>query len=233
MFERFAHRSHELERLDTGDYTPEEYAKWLKEARLINRWLGDTRALRLELENEPWLLEAEQVSILDIGAGSGELLKSAKEFIDRKRTFLVGSELSAAAALEIRSRAAEFGVAAVQCDGTRLPFDDDSFDVVICSLLLHHLSDDKAEHLIAEMRRVAKQRFIIIDLHRDPLPFYLYRIFSPLFLQPMTVEDGSLSILRSFRPDELRTVADNAGARDAVVRRAAFRLILSGSKRPA
>lgn len=233
MFERFATRSHELERLDTGDYTPQEYAKWLKETKLINRWLGDARALRLTLQNEAWIADAERVSILDIGAGSGEVLEVAKEWLQTKKTFLVGSEMSAAAASAIKARKAEFGVVALQCNGTQLPFDDDSFDLVICSLLLHHLTDAQAKGLIAEMQRVAKRQFIIIDLHRDPLAFFLYRTFSPLFLQKMTVEDGSLSILRSFRPDELRDLAANAGARNAVIRRASFRLILSGSKRSA
>jgi ubiquinone/menaquinone biosynthesis C-methylase UbiE len=230
MFERFARRSHKLERLDTGDYTPEEYAKWLEEAKLINRWLGDARALRLTLAEEGWLGEAEYISILDVGAGSGELLKSAKEYLGRKRMFLVGAEMSFDAARSIAARADEFGVTAVQCNGLSLPFADEAFDVVTCSLLLHHLDDDAARQLVAEMHRVARKISVVIDLRRDPLPYYLYRTFSPLFLQRMTVEDGLLSILRSFRADELRQLAEEACLLDAIVSRAAFRLILSCAK---
>jgi ubiquinone/menaquinone biosynthesis C-methylase UbiE len=230
MFERFATRSHKLERLDTGEYTPGEYAKWLKEARLINRWLGDVRALRLTLQDEAWISKAASISILDIGAGSGELLKAAKELVGPRKTFLVGAEMSAAAARNIARRNQEFGAVALQCDGTELPFDDDSFDVVMCSLLLHHLSDTQAERLIGEMQRVAKRQFIVIDLHRSPLPFYLYRTFAPIFLQRLTVEDGSLSILRSLRVEELRELAAKAGVGNAEIKRAAFRLILTGSK---
>jgi ubiquinone/menaquinone biosynthesis C-methylase UbiE len=230
MFERFAHRSRELERLDTGDYTPEEYEKWLGETKLINRWLGDVRALRSTLEREEWV-RAERVSILDVGAGSGELLKSAQEMFNGRAGLLVGAELNPAAVRAISARRAEFGVAALQCNGLKLPFQDDSFDLVVCSLLLHHLTDPQAVGLIAEVHRVAKKQFVVIDLFRGPVPYYLYRIFSPLFLQRMTVEDGSLSILRAFRPEELIGLAERAGVRDAVVRRAAFRLILSAVKR--
>ncbi len=46
MFERFRQRSLELERLDRGDYTPEEYEGCLVELRRVNRWLGDSSALR-------------------------------------------------------------------------------------------------------------------------------------------------------------------------------------------
>ncbi len=230
MFERFATRSNELERLDTGEYTPEEYSKWLEEAKLINRWLGDVKALKLAIDDDALLLDASCISILDIGAGSGELLKAANEWFATRRTFLVGAEMNHAAAAAIADRNSEFGVVSILSDGTRLPFGDGSFDVVMCSLLLHHLTDQQAESLIFEMRRVAKRRFIIIDLHRDPLPYYLYRIFARLFLQKLTVEDGLLSIRRSFRADELRALAAKAGASGAVVRRAAFRLILTGTK---
>ena len=49
MFHRFRHRSYELEHLDKGDYTPEEYEGCLVELRRVNRFLGDARALRRSL----------------------------------------------------------------------------------------------------------------------------------------------------------------------------------------
>ena len=42
----FQTRSDQLERLDTGHYTPDEYEVCLSELRFINRWIGDIRALR-------------------------------------------------------------------------------------------------------------------------------------------------------------------------------------------
>jgi len=231
MFQSFAQRSHRLERLDTGDYTQAEYAKWQSEMKLINRLLGDARALRLSLADELRDRKNSEISILDVGAGSGELLKTAKETIGDRTTFLVGAELNADAARSINKRSAEFGVNAVQCDALKLPFADDSFDFVISSLFLHHLNDEQAQHLIIEMSRVARKRFFIIDLHRHAAAYHLYRTFGRLFLQQFTLDDGSLSILRSFRPDELLRLAANAGICDAVVkRRAAFRLVLSGGK---
>src|SRR4051794_25575716 len=103
MFRRFAQRSRKLERLDTGDYTPAEYAKWQSEMKLINRWLGDARALRLSLTNELNRC-GDRISILDVGAGSGELLKTAKEGMTGRSTFLVGAELNADAAKSIGAR---------------------------------------------------------------------------------------------------------------------------------
>src|SRR4051795_4162671 len=94
-------RSYELERLDTGDYTPEEYAKWQKEMHWINRLLGDTRALRNSLER---IVKGAKgpISILDVGAGAGELLKSASEFLEDRTGLLVGAELNPEAARTIQ-----------------------------------------------------------------------------------------------------------------------------------
>lgn len=231
MFEKFQNRSHELERLDKGDYTAAEYSKWQKEMRLINRWLGDARALRLALRDELSCRSDAGVSILDVGAGSGELLVAAKDSIGKSDAFSVGAELNAEAANSIGRKRSEFGILGVQCDALKLPFADESFDFVVSSLFLHHLSDDQAITLITEMNRVARKRFIVIDLHRHAAAYYLYRIFGPMLFQQFTIEDGSLSILRSFRPAELRQLASKAGIEDAVLkRRAAFRLVLSRSK---
>lgn len=230
MAHDFSQRSRQLERLDTGDYTEAEFKKWQREMKLINRWLGDARALRLSLVDELQNC-VEPISILDVGAGSGELLKTAKEFLHEKRTFLVGAELNADAARSINASKKEFSLHAVRCDALRLPFEDDSFDFAVSSLFLHHLDDKRAQTLINEMSRVSRRRFIIIDLHRHPLGYHLYRFFGRLVLQDFTIEDGSLSILRSLRPDELRRLALAAGIKNPdVKRRAAFRLVLSGAK---
>jgi hypothetical protein len=52
MFDRFRHRSYELENLDKGTYTPEEYEGCIVELQRVNEWLGDSRALRNTLLKE-------------------------------------------------------------------------------------------------------------------------------------------------------------------------------------
>jgi ubiquinone/menaquinone biosynthesis C-methylase UbiE len=228
MFPSFTRRSHKPERLDTGDYTDDEYNLWLQEARWINRYLGDARALRRALSSEPECSVYEGISILDVGAGSGELLKVASEAVTGKATLLVGAELNQRAVNAIRSRTPEFGVLGIQSDAMRLPFGDDSFDVVVCSLFLHHLTDEQGVRLLNEMARVARRNIIAIDLHRHPIAYFVYRTFGPLFLQRFTVEDGSLSILRSYRPDTLQALAESACLCDPNVRRSfPFRIVLT------
>lgn len=229
MFRRFEKRRHQLERLDTGNYTDAEYALWQREMWYIHRLLGDARALRLALPQGS--MKDGPLSVLDVGAGSGDLLETARAALGARAGMLVGAELSLAAARTIAARRDDLGALAVQCNALKLPFDDNSFDLVVSSLTLHHLNDADALTLIREMFRTARLKMIIIDLHRHPAAYYLYRTFGRFFFQRFTVEDGSLSILRSFRPDEARVLGDDAGIRHfEVTRRAAFRLVLTANK---
>lgn len=224
MFGKFKQRSYTLERLDTGDYTPEEYAKWQREMRFVHRIFGENRALRTALLPEIGSV-GNTLSILDVGAGSGELLNTILEWNIKPEPFLVGAEINADAARTIEERS----ISAVRCDCLRLPFDDNAFDFVVCSLFLHHLNDKKAIELLSEMKRVASHRIFAIDLHRSPIAYYFYKTVGLLFLQRFTVEDGSLSILRAFKPADLERLARGAGLEDISVRRsAAYRLVLSG-----
>jgi ubiquinone/menaquinone biosynthesis C-methylase UbiE len=228
MSPSFANRSYEPERLDTGEYTDAEYSLWLREMRRVNRLAGDGHALKRALADRPPLLSNGRISILDVGAGSGELLKIAKEALAPAETLLVGAELNPRAAKAIAFRRPEFGVHSVEANAIQLPFVDKAFDIVICSLFLHHLTEEQGMSLLDEMSRMAVQQIIAIDLHRHPLAYHLYHTFSPLFLQRLTVEDGSLSILRSYRPHELQRIAETARLREPTTRRSfPFRLVLT------
>ncbi len=229
MFERFRERSRELERLDTGDYTPAEYARWQREMRLIHGVLGEKSALTKSLITDIRASDASSVSIVDVGAGSGGVLKIIRDLLTDKELLLTAVEMNDAALATIRNESDETRIAPVAADGLRLPFADDAFDYAISTLTLHHLSDENAEGLIREMDRVSRKTFYVVDLNRHPLGYYAFRAFAPILLQRFTREDGALSILRSFTPAEMLDVARKAGVKHPVVQHSrANRLILSG-----
>lgn len=225
MFDRFKHRSYDLERLDTGDYTAAEYARWHREMWFIHRIFGEMRALKGSLFKTIEASGKSSVSILDVGAGAGELLSELRKWTADRDAFLVGAEINAAAAAEIR----DANINAVRCNALRLPFADNSFDYVFCSLFLHHLGDESAVELLREMGRVAANGIFVIDLNRNATAYYFYKFIGGLFLQKFTRDDGALSILRSFTAEEMYALAENAGLYDIKVERStANRLILSG-----
>jgi ubiquinone/menaquinone biosynthesis C-methylase UbiE len=231
----FRHRSYELEHLDKGDYTPEEYEGCLVELRRINRFLGDAQALRRSLLSEIERDGLESFSVLDVGAGSGELLRVIARWAHqtKRHARLTGLELNARSARAIMEESQDFlSINAVRGDAFRLPFADDCFDYAICSLFTHHFKDDRVVAILNELSRVARRRIFVIDLHRHALAYYLYTTVGRLFLHNRLIrEDGALSIRRGFRPTELARLAAQAHlANVRVERRFPFRLVLSGSK---
>jgi ubiquinone/menaquinone biosynthesis C-methylase UbiE len=231
-FVRFRQRSNRLENLDTGSYTAEEYEGCIKELQLVNKWLGDARVLRQSLLREIEDSGLQSASILDVGAGSGELLRIAAQwFRQTNRMFsATGLELNARSAYATKEESVEFPeIKSVRGDALQLPFRDGAFDYVISSLFTHHFGDDQVVTILKEMKRVAARGIYVIDLHRHPIAYFLYTTVGKLLLHNRLLrEDGALSILRSFKSTELIEVGERAGLENVCVQRHfPFRLVLS------
>ena len=234
MSARFGQRSHEPEHIDKGDYTPEEYEGCLAELRRVNRWLGDISALKRSVLPDILGEGARDFTLLDVGAGTGELLREVALAARGRgsKSKLVGLELNGRAAEGLLEESREFPeIAAVRGDVMRLPFADGAFDYVMCSLFTHHFRDEACVLVFKEMARVARLRVYCIDLHRHAVAYYFYTTVGRLILHNrLTREDGALSILRSFRPGELRRLGVRAGLKEVKVeRRFPYRLVLSAS----
>jgi ubiquinone/menaquinone biosynthesis C-methylase UbiE len=235
MFTRFRQRSYELEHLDKGDYTASEYEGCIRELQRVNRYLGDASALRRSVLAEVEREGLPDFSLLDVGAGSGELLRVAARWAQEsgRRARLVGLELNARSTQAILEESKGYAsISAVRGDALMLPFADDQFDYAMCSLFTHHFKDEQVVGVLVELARVSRRRIFVIDLHRHRVAYYLYTTIGRLFLQNRLIrEDGALSILRSFRPDELRRLAERAQLQAInVERRFPFRLVLSAGK---
>ena len=228
----FARRSTRLERIDTGDYTPEEYDRFLREIRFINRYLGDTRALRKTLLREIEAQNLREFSVLDVGCGSGELLRTIAEFARRtkREARLTGVDINELSASMTRDQSPDFPrISAVRGDAFRLPFADEAFDYAISSLFFHHLTDEQIPIVLREMSRVARHSIFVIDLHRHPAAYVLYTLFCLAFrISPLVVQDGSLSIQRSFVSSELKDLGQKSGLSNPTMSRFfPFRLVLT------
>ncbi len=234
MFAQFRQRSLELEHLDKGDYTREEYEGCIVELQRVNRWLGDARALRESLFKEIERADLQSFSVLDAGAGSGELLRVIANWARQTKlsVHLTGVELNARSAKAIAEESQAFPeIKALRGDAFQLPFADNTFDYAICSLFTHHFKDDGVVEILRELSRVAARRIIVIDLRRHPVAYYFYTTIGRLFLHNRLIrEDGALSILRSFKPDELERLAQKAGLQEIdVTRHFPYRLVLAAS----
>jgi ubiquinone/menaquinone biosynthesis C-methylase UbiE len=216
-------RSHKPERIDTGDYTQAEFERFLKEIRFINRRLGDSAAMRASLLKDIEKNQLQEFSVLDVGAGSGELLSEIAEFgrASGRRATLVGLDLNELSAKSVSSESRSYPeIGSVRGDALKLPFDDSAFDYSICSLFTHHLSDEQIPVVLAEMSRVSRRGIIVIDLERSATAWFLFGLFCFGFrISRLVREDGMLSIRKGFRVDEFKAIANAARLENVTVER--------------
>lgn len=236
MLDRFKQRSHRLEHIDTGNYTAAEYEDCISELQFVNRWMGDAHSLKATLLREIESQSLKSFSILDIGAGSGELLRVAATWARQtnRRMSAVGLDRNERMSESILEESDRFDeIRSVRGDALSLPFADAEFDYVMCSLFTHHLLDEQVVQVLREMSRVARRRIFVIDLHRHPVAYLFYTTLGKIVLHNRLLRhDGALSILRSFKSDELLELAQRAGLRDVrVERHFPYRLVLSAAAR--
>ena len=117
-------------------------------------------------------------SVLDLGAGTGTFAIELKR--RHPDAHVVGVDPDPEILAIARRKAAEAGVDVDlrEAFGEDLPFDDDSFDAVVSTLVFHHLKPDAKRATLAEVARVLKPdgRLYVGDWGRpaDPLQAALF-----------------------------------------------------------
>ncbi len=106
-------------------------------------------------------------SVLEVGCGTGSLTLAAKRQVGPSGR-VVGIDIISAM-IEISQRKAEQAHADItfQLGSINdIPFPDNQFDVVMCSFMIFHMSEDTRRKGIAEMYRVLKPqgRLLVLDL---------------------------------------------------------------------
>lgn len=219
-------RSRQEEQMDAPDLDPAVYARVLHDLARVNRWtftawpalaflaraVGDRRSFRL----------------LDVGFGDGDVLRAIHRWAERREIAvdLVGVDLNANSLAA--ARAATPADMAIDYRIGDYREQEGPFDFIISSQVAHHMSDGQLQAFIHHMEDQARVGWLICDLHRHGFAYWGYPLLARLLrVHRIVREDGRLSIARSFRPDEWRTILGEAGVAPEVVRirrRFAFRL---------
>jgi ubiquinone/menaquinone biosynthesis C-methylase UbiE len=166
----------------------------------------------------------ESFSLLDVGAASGDMGACVRRWYPRAQVTsldLHASHLTSCAPPKVAG------------DAFELPFRPGSFDLVFCSLFLHHFTDREVVSLLDGFRIAARRAVAVIDLERNPIPYYFVPWTKWLFgWDPITVNDAAISVEAAFKPRELEALARSAGFAHpkAQVFRPAFRIGMIANK---
>jgi len=114
-------------------------------------------------------------SVLDVGCGTGNFLEELRQ--DYQVKSFVGLDISAAMIAEAKNRYpnGNFRVGS----GSKLPFEDNSVDIVTFQWVFHHLEPEIARATLREAIRVSRGEIVIQDTirHKSGLMYYLSRLY--------------------------------------------------------
>ncbi|MGB5873879.1 MAG: methyltransferase domain-containing protein [Bacteroidota bacterium] len=220
--------------MDLPDANPQLLAEDLKNLRSINRLFGGLAAVRKHIR--PFLEKSNGrpvASVLDMATGSADHPLALVDLARRlERQVSVTAVDSNPHMVEIsRQRTAHIPAITVIQGDIRYPeWPDGSFDIVLCSLALHHFSEEEARGLVQTMRRLSRIGFIVNDLRRSRLGEGAAWLWNRATTRnPMTLNDAVVSVQRGFTEDELAQMGTSSGVRRSSVHREPFfRLVLVG-----
>ncbi len=216
-------RSSALELLDSPASISSEIAENLADIRRMNvRFGGTALAIRCLLQI---VAGRPAVTLLDVATGSADVPLAQLKWAERAgfQLQVTAIDVSREVLSEARSLISHDEVELCLADARHLPWPDRSFDVVQSCLALHHFEPSDARSVLMEMWRVARAGIVITDLYRSRTAYLAARLATRLTARSwVTRHDGPLSVLRSYTPSELATLAEVAGISGARVRRHLF-----------
>jgi ubiquinone/menaquinone biosynthesis C-methylase UbiE len=175
--------------------------------RWLNRYFGGLATTAKLLERVAAKAAKRKLVYLDVGAATGDGAAAAKRALAQRgtelQTVLLDRVLS-----HLEHSNSEPG--AVVGDALQLPFADSSFDVVGCSLLIHHLQPEDVVRFVTEALRVSEHAVIINDLRRSRLHWLAARAGSLVYRSRITRFDAPASVRQAYTPSEVRAMMKQA-----------------------
>ncbi len=198
----------------------------------------DTPALRRDLENlstlnrvfgsyplvlrhvRPWLLAAPRdrpVRLLDFATASGDI---PRLLVDAARRLDVRLEIDA-----IDQQASTVAIAReLSVDHPEITYHEgdvrtfgtgQTWDIVHCSLAIHHFSEDDAVTVLRQVKALATSHALVADLRRSTHGTLGVDLLTAVWMrEPMTRNDARASVRRAFSFAEMADLARRAGWTD-------------------
>lgn len=189
--------------LDSDQCPAPEVETSLRDICRINRWFGGVATTRGLVERVSSSTGNKHFSLLEVASGLGEVPRIAASQLAKKKITLDITDLDRAPSHLQR------GHRALVADALALPFQDDCFDLVSCSLFAHHLDPTGLARFVDEAARVSRCAVLINDLIRHPLHLALVYAGFPLMQSPVSRADGVASVRRAYVPEEMRQILTN------------------------
>jgi 2-polyprenyl-3-methyl-5-hydroxy-6-metoxy-1,4-benzoquinol methylase len=216
-------RDRQPELMDQPGLEQDRHEQALKSLARIN-WISRSSAIIWPaIRSLARTAAARPIRVLDVACGGGDVVLAIRQQAEKAQLPIevAGCDISETAINFANARAADSraNVNFFQADaiGAALP---DEFDVVMCSLFLHHLDEDDAIKLLTGMGRAARRVVLVNDLRRTRLGYLMAYVGVRLLSRSKIVHtDGPLSVRAAFSMAEVKSMADAAELDGATISR--------------
>lgn len=197
-------RSQQKELIDLGPafYSENEYKDCLKKLFHINKLMGIFRSTRRFLR-----LSDKNTTLLDIGCGGGLFLLHLSRYFPQMK--MLGIDINDLAIKEATNHLNDWQKKKLaqnllfRVQHLEIALLENQFDVVLATLLCHHLSDEELILFLQQVHAKAGKLVIINDLHRHSLAYWCFAFISPwLFRNRLITHDGLISVRKGFTRTE-------------------------------
>ena len=212
----FSQRSYEAEIMDDLEAGGEDLLQALRELEIINTWLGGHNltiaGLKKIIAKYP---QKRDWIIVDAGCGRGDSLLHIAKWCRKEdlKVQLIGIDANPHIIQEAVRHCQEWSEISFKVMDVFSPeMAMLKPDICCCTLFTHHFTDEQLVRLYKQFLQISNVAFLINDLHRHPLAYYSINLLTSLFSKSKMVKnDARLSVLRSFKKDDIQTISNSAG----------------------
>lgn len=216
MFLKTKHRTDDSEIMDDFQLEGDVLREALDKIAHINQLLGGNK---LTLKGVAKLLkkvpDTNPITIADVGCGNGDMLRKLADFgfQNNLKLQLIGVDANKFTVNYAADLSKEYSNIAYRCEDIfNESFSEIKYDIVLCTLTLHHFKNDDIVKLLGLFYKNSKLGFVVNDLHRNAVAYRLFQVLCFVFrLNKMSREDGLTSILRGFKKEELIAFSKKLG----------------------
>ena len=174
----------------------------------INQLLGGNQlTLRGVQQLTGRISKSNQITIVDVGCGNGDMLRTLADYGNNNNLNfkLIGIDANNFTVNHAQHLSKNYPNISYQCEDIfDQSFAELKYDIVLCTLTLHHFKKDEIIDLLTIFNANSKVGIVINDLHRNIVAYRLFQALCFVFrLNDMSREDGLISILRGFKKEEL------------------------------
>ncbi|MDI5898762.1 methyltransferase domain-containing protein [Flavobacterium yafengii] len=208
MFLNTKFRTNKIETMDDFAMEGEILRDALDKIAKINQLLGGNQ---LTLQGVQDLIsnisKSNEIVIVDVGCGNGDMLRTLADFgLKNKLKFqLIGIDANRFTISHAQKLSKNYSNISYRCEDVfSKSFNELKYDIVLCTLTLHHFKDNEIVDLLNVFNANSNIGIVINDLHRNAIAYRLFQALCFVFrLNEMSREDGLTSILRGFKKEEL------------------------------